>query len=296
MEKVSICPVCESDQIVISSEIKDHFLSGEIFQLTQCSKCGFLFTNPRPEKSRLGKYYQSEDYFSHSKKKKGLITFLYDTIKNYSLKKKFHLINQYKNNGTILDIGCATGEFLHYFKTRGWITFGIEPAEDPRKYAIENYYLDVRPEEAIGEFEEKSFDVISMWHVLEHVPDLKDRIKQIKRLLKNDGLLVIALPNYLSWDGQYYQNYWAGYDVPRHLYHFTEKTISTLLEKFGFSMFKKVPLKFDSFYVSLLSEKYKSGKLNYPKAFFSGVKSNRQAKKQDNNYSSLIYLAKFQNS
>lgn len=296
MKKLANCPICETDKIETVNEIRDHFLTGEKFQLTKCRNCGFLFTNPRPEKSLLGKYYESEDYFSHSKKKKGLITFLYDSVKNYSLNKKYKIISAYKNDGNILDIGCATGEFLNQFKKHGWKTKGIEPADEPRQFAIENYHLDVQPEEALNEFYEDSFDVISMWHVLEHVPDLKERMEQIRRILKKDGLLVIALPNYLSWDGQHYQDYWAGYDVPRHLYHFTQKTITELLARYSLSIFKTVPLKFDSFYVSLLSEKYKTGKLIYPKAFFNGLKSNAQAGKHKNNYSSLIYLARFQNT
>ena len=296
MEKISICPICDSDQLAIDSEITDHFLSGEKFRLTKCNNCGFLFTNPRPKKSQLGKYYQSEDYFSHSKKKKGLITFLYNSVKNYSLHNKFNLISRYKNSGSILDIGCATGEFLNHFKKHGWETKGIEPAEEPRNFAIENYNLVVKPEDDLKNVTDERYDVISMWHVLEHVPDLNERMEQISRLLKKDGLLVIALPNYLSWDGQHYQNYWAGYDVPRHLYHFSEKSIAKLLDKYNFSMFKKVPLKYDSFYVSLLSEKYKSGNPNYPKALFSGLKSNIKAKKHGNNFSSLIYIVKFQNS
>ncbi len=296
MEKIVNCPICDSDNLHDKYHIRDHFLSDEMFFLTKCNHCDFLFTNPRPEKSQLGKYYQSEDYFSHSKKKKGLITFLYDSIKKYSLRKKYNLISGYKNRGHILDIGCATGEFLNHFKNHAWETKGIEPAEEPRNFAINNFHLDVKPEELLNELAEDSFDVISMWHVLEHVPDLNERMQQISRLLKKNGLLVIALPNYQSWDGQHYQNYWAGYDVPRHLYHFSEKTITALLDKYNFSMIKKVPMKFDSFYVSLLSEKYKSGKLKYSSAFLNGLKSNMHAKKHGNNFSSLIYLSKFQNT
>lgn len=295
MEKLNICPVCGVSNIKISDEITDHFLTGETFQLTRCNNCGFLFTNPRPKKTDLARYYQSEDYFSHSKKKKGLISFLYDSVKKYALYQKFRLISKYKKRGSILDVGCATGEFLHHFKNRGWKTLGIEPAEQPRKFAIDNYSLKVKSEESITVLKDESFDVITMWHVLEHVPELNQRMKEIRRLLKPDGLLLIALPNYLSWDGQHYKNFWAGYDVPRHLYHFTPDTISLLLEKFHFSVFKIIPMKFDAFYVSLLSEKYATGKLNYTKAFFNGIKSNRHAKKQGHNYSSLIYLAKKQN-
>lgn len=296
MEKLLDCPVCDEGNLEPSGEIKDYFLSGEIFQMYRCMNCGLLFTNPRPEKKDLGRYYQSDDYFSHSKKKKGLITFLYDSVKKYALNQKYRLISKYKKQGSILDIGCATGEFLHYFKNQGWVTIGIEPAEQPRKFAIENYSLEVKPEETIGKLNPGSFDVITMWHVLEHVPDLNQRMKEIHRLLKDDGLLTIALPNYLSWDANHYKGFWAGYDIPRHLYHFTPNTISKLLKKFNFSLIETIPMKFDAFYVSLLSEKYATGKMNYLKAFLNGWHSNRQAKKHENNYSSLIYLAKKQNA
>lgn len=296
MEKLDACPVCDHHEFELYSKVKDHFLSGETFDLNQCKNCGFVFTNPRPEANDLGRYYQSEEYFSHSKAKKGLITFLYNAVKNYSLGRKYKLISSYKKSGKILDIGCATGEFLNYFKSKGWETSGIEPAENPRNYAIQNYNLDVRDEESIKDLDKESFDVITMWHVLEHVPGLNERIDQIKQFLKPDGLLLIALPNYLSWDAKYYGNFWAGFDVPRHLYHFSQDTLKRLLDKFQFSVFDILPLKFDAYYVSLLSEKYQHGKQDFVKAFFNGQKSNRQAAKDDNNYSSLIYLAKLRKS
>lgn len=296
MENLTSCPVCNEGKLKPSDEIKDHFLTGETFQISRCVNCGFLFTNPRPEKKDLGRYYQSEDYYSHSKKKKGLITFLYDAVKNRALNQKYQLISKYKKKGVILDVGCATGEFLYHFYHRGWKTIGIEPAEQPRKFAIENYGLEVKPEESIARLNPGSFDVITMWHVLEHVPDLNGRMNEIRRLLKADGLLVIALPNYLSWDANHYSGFWAGYDVPRHLSHFTTDTISKLLQKFDFRITEIIPMKFDAFYVSLLSEKYKTGKMNYLKSFLNGLRSNRQAKKHENNYSSLIYLAKKQNA
>lgn len=291
MEKLDACPVCNHREFELFSKIKDHFLSGETFNLNQCKNCGFVFTNPRPEANDLGRYYQSEEYFSHSKTKKGLITFLYNTVKNYSLGRKYKLISSHKNTGTILDIGCATGEFLNYFKSKGWETIGIEPAENPRTFAIQNYSLDVRDEDSIANLDKESFDVITMWHVLEHIPGLNERIDQIRQLLKPDGLLVIALPNYLSWDAKFYGNFWAGFDVPRHLYHFSQESLKRLLDKFQFSVFDIVPLKFDAYYVSLLSEKYQRGKQDFVKAFLNGQKSNRQAAKGDNNYSSLIYLS-----
>ncbi len=292
MELLNNCPLCGKKSFSKFLSIDDHFLSKESFQLVKCSSCKFVFTNPRPRAEDLQKYYESEDYFSHSKKNKGLITVLYNAVKNYSLYKKYNLISRHKSAGKILDIGCATGEFLNYFYKKGWGTMGIEPAKNPRNFAINNYGLDVKPEESIDELTAKNFDVITMWHVLEHVPELNKRIQQIEKLLKDDGFLLIALPNYLSWDANYYKHHWAGYDVPRHLYHFSPSTISELLRKFHFNIFEIQPMKFDSFYVSLLSEKYKSAKMGFANAFVNGLKSNIHAKINNNNYSSIIYLAK----
>jgi 2-polyprenyl-3-methyl-5-hydroxy-6-metoxy-1,4-benzoquinol methylase len=296
MENINSCPVCEGTSLHDLKVVKDHFLSQEKFNLSQCGNCGFVFTNPRPGKNELAKYYQSDEYLSHSKKKNGLITFLYDLVKSISLRKKYNLITKNKTKGKILDIGCATGEFLNYFQKKGWHCTGIEPAQNPRNFAIENYHLDVKPENEIMQLDHGTYDVITMWHVLEHVSDLNERIQQIHKLLKADGLLVIALPNHLSYDAEQYKSFWAGYDVPRHLYHFSSTTISRLLSRHEFSVFKISPMKYDAYYMCLLSEKYKTGKLNYFIALLNGMKSNHAAKRQPNRYSSQIYLINKTNS
>lgn len=292
MENIVRCPICENKQLADIIQVEDYFLTHESFHLSKCSRCGFLITNPRPVASDLSKYYQSTDYLSHSKKKKSATSMLYNLVKNYSLGKKYQLITRFKTPGILLDIGSATGEFLHYFNKKNWTVTGIEPAETPRGFSIETYGLHVLQEEKIDQLPAGHFDVVTLWHVLEHVPDLNGRMEQISKLLAPDGLLVIALPNHLSWDAQHYGNYWAGYDVPRHLYHFTPDTISKLLSKHGFEIFKTEPMKFDAYYVSLLSEKYQSGKSNFLAAFRNGLKSNKSAKHRNANYSSLIYLAK----
>jgi 2-polyprenyl-3-methyl-5-hydroxy-6-metoxy-1,4-benzoquinol methylase len=291
MKNINNCPICNNLHLQPQMEVADHFLSGEVFRLTKCTGCGFLITNPRPHIKSLATYYQSDDYLSHSKKK-SLTGSIYNIVKNYSLAKKFQLISRYRFRGKLLDIGCATGEFLHYFKNKNWDVTGIEPAEAPRQYAINTYGLNVISEEKIDQLAAGQFDVVTLWHVLEHIPELNRRMEQITKLLTPDGLLVMALPNYLSWDAQHYGSFWAGFDVPRHLYHFTPATISLLLSKYQFEIVKTEPLKFDAFYVSLLSEKYKAAKSGFLTAFRNGLKSNKWAKHNDGNYSSLIYLAK----
>lgn len=291
MKNTICCPICNNEHLNPEMDVADHFLTKEVFHLTKCTQCRFLFTNPRPKSKNLSTYYHSDDYLSHSKKK-SLTGSIYNFVKEYSLAKKFQLISRYHSHGKLLDIGSATGEFLHYFKKKNWDATGIEPAEAPRQYSIHTYGLNVFPEEKIDQLAADQFDVVTLWHVLEHVPDLNQRMEQISKLLAPEGLLVIALPNYLSWDAQHYGNFWAGYDVPRHLYHFTPDTISQLLSKYQFEIFKTEPLKFDAFYVSLLSEKYRTGKSDFLAAFRNGLKSNKWAKQHGGNYSSLIYLAK----
>ncbi|NTW33394.1 MAG: class I SAM-dependent methyltransferase [Bacteroidetes bacterium] len=293
MEKLKKCPICNNEQFSDYLKCYDYFLTQEEFNIVTCNNCRFTFVNPRPEADNLSKYYNSTEYVSHSAtKNKGLFNYVYRKIRNYTHKKKVNLVSYYSKGKSILDIGCASGEFLNLFKLKGWKTKGIEPNSNARNFAKKEYNLDVIDENDINDVSNESIDVITMWHVLEHVSDLNQRMLDLKRILKKDGYLIIAVPNCTSYDAEYYRNFWAAYDVPRHLYHFTPETMQTLVEKYKFSIVNKLPMKFDSYYVSMLSEKYKSGKLNILKAIYIGLKSNLKAHKSLNNYSSLIYVIK----
>jgi 2-polyprenyl-3-methyl-5-hydroxy-6-metoxy-1,4-benzoquinol methylase len=291
MELLQNCPVCGSGKQDPFLSAKDHFLTGEFFEIVKCSGCGFRFTNPRPEAGELGKYYQSEEYISHSDSRKGLFASVYQKVRNYTLGKKRNLVNKYSKKGEILDIGCATGQFLNTMASDGWGATGIEPDEKTRNNAISAYGLKVFPEEKLHSFTEASFDVITMWHVLEHVSDLNGRMAEISKLLKPGGTVIIAVPNCESADAKKYKDFWAGYDLPRHLYHFTKSDIMRLAEKFGFEIVNILPMRFDAYYVSLLSEKYMAGKMRWGHAFWNGFWSNRVAG-QKNGYSSQIYVLK----
>lgn len=291
MTHLETCPICESNALKSHIELDDYFLSKEAFTIVKCDDCGFLFTNPYPDLDRLGEYYKSEEYISHSNTKKGLFSSLYQFVRSYTLRKKFELIKRYTNKGSILDIGCATGEFLNVFKMAKWEAEGIEPDPDARNMAIDNYDLKVGEEQEIHNIESESKDIITMWHVLEHVPNLNQRIKDLNRILKAEGTIFIAVPNYTSFDAEYYGKHWAAYDVPRHLYHFSPESMAKLLAKHDLLIQEALPMKFDSFYVSLLSEEYKNGKKSFPKAFLKGLKSNWKAG-NTGNYSSLIYVIK----
>jgi 2-polyprenyl-3-methyl-5-hydroxy-6-metoxy-1,4-benzoquinol methylase len=269
--------------------VKDHSVSKEIFELYHDEFLDMLITEPQPSLDVLGKYYESEDYISHTDNKRSLFEKAYHFVKGIALKNKLNLINELQSTkGSILDIGAGTGDFLNVAKDNGWKTIGIEPSDRAKGIAVSKGIDFVN---ATSDLENHSFDVITMWHVLEHVPDLDFQIKELKRLLKPTGSLIIAVPNFKSFDAKHYKEFWAAYDVPIHFWHFSKKAIQSLFEKEEMQLEKVLPMKFDSFYVSLLSEKYKTGKMNFVKAFFIGLQSNLKAK-SNLEYSSHIYVLK----
>lgn len=296
MKDYKNCPLCSGVTFNNVMDCVDYTVSKKTFSIVECDACKFQFTNPIPDENEIGKYYESEDYVSHSNTKKGLIHQLYQTIRNKTLKDKLDLVKRHSKARTILDIGTGTGEFLNVCKKAGLETKGIEPSENARTAAIINYRLDIETEEYLLNIPDESKDAVTMWHVLEHVYHLNNRIETIKRILKRDGTLFVAVPNRSSFDAEIYQERWAAYDLPRHLYHFTPNDIENLCNKHGLKLKKVLPMKFDSFYVSMLSEKYKNGKINYLSAFLNGLKSNNKAaSKDDNTYSSQIYIIRKQN-
>ena len=269
--------------------VQDFSVSQEIFELFHDQTLDMLITHPQPSLDVLGKYYESADYISHTDSKRSIFEKAYHFVKNIALKNKLNLINSYQpSKGLVLDIGAGTGDFVNVAKNDGWKTVGVEPSDKAKAIAKNKGVSFV---ENTSELESNSCDVISMWHVLEHVPNLDNQIKELKRLLKPNGTLIVAVPNFKSFDAKHYGNFWAAYDVPIHFWHFSKKAIQLLFENENMKLEKVLPMKFDSFYVSLLSEKYKTGKMNYFKAFFVGLQSNWKAKR-NMEYSSHIYILK----
>ncbi|QCX41142.1 class I SAM-dependent methyltransferase [Aureibaculum algae] len=272
---------------------EDYTVSHETFSISIDKESELLVTTPQPKEEDLGKYYESEDYISHSDTKKSVVDKLYHSVRSYTIKKKVKLINSLNaDEKTILDIGAGTGDFLAACKNDGWKVTGVEPNE--KAVELLNSKLGgsrVQIFSDINELNSESYDVITMWHVLEHVPNLKEYIAKLKLLLKPNGTLIVAVPNFKSFDANHYKEFWAAYDVPRHLWHFSRKSISDLFGQENMKVEKVLPMKFDSFYVSLLSEKYKTGKSNLVKAFWVGLKSNSKAR-SSKEYSSLIYVIK----
>ncbi len=289
MKKTSTCPICQSGNITKQFDVKDYFLSHEDFSIWKCNNCALQFTNPRPEAENLGKYYESDEYLSHDTQSNGALGKLYQFLREINIKRKYKIVSNLKSAGSILDIGCGTGEFLHYFQRRNWNCLGIEPNQAARNFAKNHYQLKVEEEQGLNDLSPETFDIISMWHVLEHVLDVNKRIEEAKRLLKPGGFLIIALPNPSSWDAGYYKAFWAGLDVPRHLYHFSPEAFANLAIRHDLKLDDTLPMKFDAYYVSLLSERYKKTPIPILSAFFKGMKSNSKAAKTGN-YSSLIYV------
>jgi 2-polyprenyl-3-methyl-5-hydroxy-6-metoxy-1,4-benzoquinol methylase len=287
MQEIKQCPICESTDFTTFLKVKDHSISKEEFEIKQCTSCGFKITSPRPSDQKLPSYYQSEDYVSHSDTKKGVINFMYQKVKAITLKQKEKLIAGFKTSKTVLDIGCGTGDFLKYLSDKNWKITGLEPDKGARSLALAKLPGNIFPIENFYELPHQNYGIITMWHVLEHVSELNKYMKQLYLILENDGRLIIALPNPDSADAKHYKEFWAAYDVPRHLFHFSKKDITALATKHGFKLESIKPMLFDSFYVSMLSEKYKNG--NILKAANNGLISNIKGSK-NTNHSSLIYI------
>ncbi|WP_338081522.1 class I SAM-dependent methyltransferase [Aestuariivivens sediminis] len=273
-------------------EVKDHSVSGEVFKLMENREYGFLETVPQPPQERWSEYYQSEDYISHTGNRRNWFEHGYHLVKSVTLRSKLKCVRRWSGDGNhLLDVGCGTGDFLERAMIKGWSITGIEPHDHARALANQKTNDAVHPPEWLATRHERRFDVITLWHVLEHLPNLEKQLRLFKKLLKPQGTLMIAVPNYKSYDASYYKNFWAAYDVPRHLWHFNKASISKLVERHDMKVVAMKPMWFDAFYVSLLSEKYKFGQMNVVRAIWIGCLSNLNYFKTKE-ASSFIYVIK----
>lgn len=292
MVTITECPSCGSKDLSKKIACKDYTVSAETFTIVECVKCTTRITSPRPDNISLPQYYLSDDYISHTSSAKSLFDKIYLLARKYTIKKKIALINRLnESTKNILDYGCGTGEFLHACQLNGWTIDGVEPSQIAREKA--NHLLSTTVASSIEETNQL-YSIATLWHVLEHVPNPSQTLMDISQKLLPNGTIIIAVPNYTSYDARHYYNYWAAYDVPRHLWHFSPKGMRTIIEKSGLELTNPKPMILDSFYVSFLSEKYKNGRLTLVgaiSAFFIGLLSNLSALKTKN-YSSLIYVVK----
>lgn len=294
MISINECPICNGSKIKPVFQCKDYTVTNKLFEIKECTDCTFRFTSPRPTDRDLGQYYLSNDYISHSNEAKKLTDKIYLLARNYTLGWKRKLIdslNFEQPTKRLLDYGCGTGSFLNHMIQHGWTATGLEPSEQARQIA--ERLTGQKLISSLAELENQEFDIITLWHVLEHVPLLHQTIDQLKGILATNGRLIVAVPNYKAHEEETFKNHWAGYDVPRHLWHFNQVTMAKLMTQHGLRIARTVPLKLDAYYISLLSEKYfnnnQQSLIHLPKAFFKGLQSNLSARRT-NEYSSLIYV------
>jgi len=291
-ETLTLCPVCGGNSFVTERICTDFVATGQEFSLQRCSNCTLLFTNPRPDSWHISPYYQTDKYISHTNSKKGAIYFLYDIVRLISQTNKLKKINErLKNKASLLDVGCGLGYFLNTAKKDGWRVEGLDVSEEARTHVKQHFGIDVHKEEAIKSFPDASFEAITLWHVLEHFHNLQEWVIDMGRVLKTDGLMFVAVPNSDSYDAHHYQSFWDGYDVPRHLYHFNHKSIETLFNKNGLTVVDRLPMIYDSYYISWRSEIHKKSLLGFFMAMIIGQISNWKARK-GRNYSSVLYIIK----
>jgi 2-polyprenyl-3-methyl-5-hydroxy-6-metoxy-1,4-benzoquinol methylase len=288
------CPLCNSFNIIQVLAVKDYTVSKETFPVWQCNDCTCRFTQKVPGTDEIGAYYQSSAYVSHSDTKKGIVNTLYHTVRNYTIQSKRRLVKKLTNgqNGSLLDVGAGTGAFAVAMQKAGWNTTALEPDITARENASRKYGLKVRPSDDLFSFSDRQFDIITLWHVLEHVHQLHEYTRAFQSILKDDGALIIAVPNYTSYDAAVYKEYWAAYDVPRHLYHFSPASVRQLMKQHSFKVMQYKPMWFDSFYVAMLSEQYKTGHNNLIRAAWNGWLSNMKALSNAHKCSSVIYIIK----
>ncbi len=288
------CPVCNSINIAAVLKAKDYTVSKEIFEVWECIDCTLRFTQNVPDAFHIAAYYESADYISHSNTSKGFVNKLYHTVRYFTLNSKKNFVEKFcnKESKNLLDVGAGTGAFAATMQKAGWNVTALEPDKTARENAKKELNISPYPSEELFNLKPASFNVITLWHVLEHVHDLHNYINTFFSLLKDKGCLIIAVPNYTAYDAREYSASWAAYDVPRHLYHFSPASMKVLLEKHNLFIKEYKPMWFDSYYISLLSEKYLTGKSNPVKAFISGSISNFNALENKLKSSSIIYVVK----
>ena len=271
----------------------DHFASGEMFHLYTCADCGFLFTQDVPAEEEIGRYYETPNYISHSDTHSGIVNRLYHRVRKYMLGRKARLVQQstHLETGRLLDVGSGTGYFADTMKQRGWQVQAIEKSAQARDFAREHFGLDVKPAEALmQEWKPASFDVITLWHVLEHLEHLNDVWQRLNELLTEKGVLIVAVPNCSSYDAEKYGALWAAYDVPRHLWHFTPDTMQQFGSKHGFIMAERRPMPFDAFYVSMLTEKNMNRSFPFLRGMLTGILAWFSSLVKKERSSSMIYV------
>jgi len=295
LQHIEKCPLCGSAQFIHVQTCEDYFVSHETFSLYKCCNCHFIYTQDVPIGADKGHYYQTSDYISHSDTQKGLVNRVYHQARSIMLRRKTRLAIKGKKNGSLLDVGCGTGYFAASVKRKGWKVVGVEPAETAAETARSKFDLEVIRPEKLTELTHHQFDTITLWHVLEHLEDLNESMTLFSKLLREEGKLIIALPNSISYDAVKYGASWAAYDVPRHIWHFSPQTFQLLAQKHNYTITAIKPMPFDAFYISMLSEKYQNRKCPLLRGIFSGIVGYVVSLFDKKKSSSLIYVLRNSN-
>jgi SAM-dependent methyltransferase len=292
MKAKEACPVCKGQSITFEFECTDHLVSHRQFPVNKCNECGFMYTGNAPGPEVIGSYYESPDYISHTGGERSITDILYGIARRIMLGTKVRIVRRFANinSGSILDIGAGTGHFVRKMSSSGWNAKGVEVSDTARKYALEVNGVKLYESLSDEMFHESEFDVVSLWHVLEHIHDLEGTLSRVGNLLKPGGVLLLALPNNRSADAQFYRENWAAYDVPRHLWHFNSKSINILVSKYGFSEVAVRRMPFDSFYISILSEKSKNSRFPVITGIFWGTLFWIQSRLVKERCSSLLFI------
>ncbi|MBI1343369.1 MAG: methyltransferase domain-containing protein [Terrimonas sp.] len=287
-----VCPICGAGDVKNIFSVRDRTVSQENFRVVECNSCGLRYTQDAPDQASIGDYYKSEDYISHTDSSKTVINRLYKFVRHFTIRSKMKIVQRMTalKRGNLLDVGSGTGFFAGAMKKAGWQVTGLEPDQGARNVALASHQVKLEGMDELFRLPESSFDAITLWHVLEHVHELKRYVHQFRLLLREKGRILIAVPNYTAHDATVYQEYWAAYDVPRHLYHFSPESMKRLMDEQGMIIEKKIPMFVDSYYVSLLSSKYKKGKTNWWGALFTASVSNAKALFRPERCSSVIYV------
>lgn len=289
---IQACPLCGGTHFRHYMDCTDCYASGEVFAVYECKDCGFRFTQNTPTGEEMELYYGGSSYISHSDTRKGIVNRLYHCVRRYMLGRKARLVRRalHRKTGRLLDIGTGTGYFIHAMYEKGWDVEAVEKNKQARRFAWEHFGLEVEPENRLRSFAPGSFDVITLWHSMEHIESLNKLWETLHRLLSDDGVLIVAVPNSNSYDAVRYGPYWAAYDVPRHLWHFTPATMQQFGLKHRFILEQHYPMPFDAFYIAIISERYLGGRLYFFRGLYEGLRAwvNTLAKKGKS--SSVIYI------
>ena len=289
---INTCPLCGGHQLEHALNCTDHYASGEKFEVIRCVHCGFLMTQNVPVEAEIGKYYETPDYISHSDTHKGMMNRVYHWVRHFMLLRKADLVKRVSklSNGVLLDYGTGTGYFAHVMSQKQWKVKAIEKSPQARAFAKEYFGLEVESESALLHYSASSFDIVTLWHVMEHLEHLNEMWKVLHRILKEKGILIVAVPNPNSYDAKKYGEWWAAYDVPRHLWHFLPSVMQQFGSKHGFVLEEKLPMPFDAFYVSMLTEKYKGSRFSFVKGLWTGTCAWFCSLGKKEHSSSMIYV------